>query len=314
MIKKTLISFLGLCSLFFLGKPFSTSTMEGEDQKKQDELELEPTADFNVVDTDLSFAGQRVPLENSSVKSRFLSQLRLNQAWHPMAANLMHKSGFYFPVIRPILKKYGIPDDFKFVPLIESGFSEKVSYSGAAGPWQMMPATARHYGLEVNNQIDERFNITRSTEAACKMIKDLHKNLKDWTLVAAAFNKGLTGMKAAIHRQKKQTYYQLHLNGQAQQYVFRILAAKKIMEYSPRYNSSHNMAHYYYSIPTFKVRVNKSVANLAQFAKKHGVSLHTLKVYNPWIKSNRFDNPGKKSYVFEIPRLNEISMAMVNAR
>ena len=314
MIKKQFISFLGICSLFFFGKPFFLNTMEGEDQKKQDGLAIEPVPDYGLINADLSFAGQRVPLENSTVKRRFILQLNLNQGWKPMAANLIHKSWFYFPVIRPILKKYGIPDDFKYVPLIESGFSDKVSYSGAAGPWQMMPATARHYGLEVNGQIDERFNMVRSTEAACKMIKDLHNNLKDWTLVAAAFNKGLSGVKGAINRQKKHTYYQLHLNGQAQQYVFRILAAKKIMGNSPTYGSPHNMAHFHYSVPTFKVKLNKSVANLGIFARKHGISLKTLKVYNPWLKANRFDNPSNKNYIFEIPRLNEISMAMGNAR
>ena len=304
-MKKSLVSFLGIFSLFIFGKPIinKTTATEGEKSKKSHEEEENQTKP--IVVNDLEFAGQPVPMATPAIKRRFYTELATSKYWRFIATNLTVKSDRYFPVVRPILKKYGIPDDFKYIPLMESGFSNKVSVSGAAGPWQLMPVTAKHYGLSINSQVDERYNLALSTEAACKYIAHLHHQLGDWTLAAAAFNKGLGGIKNAVERQKTDSYYQLKLNPQAQHYVFRILATKEVVEHPSRHGFIHKAAHFHYSIPTMRIKVNNSVANLAVFAKKHGISLHTLHVYNPWLRANRFDNPKRKVCYFEIPMLNE---------
>jgi membrane-bound lytic murein transglycosylase D len=304
-MKKQFISFMGIFSLFFVGKIFVSSTSKQEIPKKQTEADMD-SLPANLPPADLQFAGQHVPVENAHIKHRLDRELKANKYWRPMAADLAQKASRYFAIIRPILKKYGVPDDFKYLPLVESGFSNQVSYSGAAGPWQIMPVTGRHYGLEINPQIDERYHIVHATEAACRMLKDSYRSLKDWTLVAASFNKGLGGITTALRNQKAKSYYDLHLNNQAERYVFRILAVKEIMEHPAKYGLRKNVAHFYYSIPTTRVKVSNSIANLVAFAKKQGVSLLTLKTYNPWLKANRFDNPTNKTYYIEIPRDKDI--------
>ncbi len=306
-MKKSLVSFLGISSLFTFAKLPSQDITNGENIQKKGFLEQGENTKIAPVSIDLEFAGQLVPLANPSVKRRFAIELTTSKYWRFIAINLTAKADKNFPVIRPILKKYGIPDDFKYIPLMESGFTNKVSVSGAAGPWQLMPETAKHYGLTINSQVDERYNMALSTEAACKYIWHLHHQLHDWTLTAAAFNKGLDGIKNAVARQKTESYYKLKLNPQAQFYVFRILAAKAVVENPSKYGYLGKTAHFHYSIPTFRVKISNSITNLSVFAKKHGISMHTLRVYNPWLRSNRLDNPNRKVCFIEIPMLNEIS-------
>ena len=306
-MKKSIISFLGISSLFVFAKTPHRAATNGESTPQKGFLEHDENSKISPVSVDMEFAGQAVPLSDPSVKRRFAIELTTSKYWRFIATNLTAKSERYFPVIRPILKKYGIPDDFKYIPLMESGFTNKVSVSGAAGPWQLMPETAKHYGLTINSQVDERYNLALSTEAACKYIWHLHHQLHDWTLTAAAFNKGLDGIKNAVARQKTGSYYNLRLNPQAQFYVFRILAAKAVVENPSKYGYLSRTAHFHYSIPTFKVKINNSISNLSVFAKKHGISMHTLKAYNPWLRSDRLDNPKKNVCYLEIPMLNEIS-------
>ncbi len=312
-MKKGLVSFFGIFSLFSFGKLLHHPTIEGESQKPEKIHEKDEIKTTSIVSDELAFAGQPVPMATPAVKRRFYTELATSKYWRFIATNLTVKSDRYFPVVRPILKKYGIPDDFKYIPLMESGFTNKVSVSGAAGPWQLMPETAKHYGLLMNNQIDERYNLALSTDAACKYIAHLHHQLGDWTLAAAAFNKGLDGIKNAVARQKTASYYTLKLNPQAQHYVFRILATKEVVEHPSRHGFINKAAHFHYSIPTLRIKVNNSITNLSAFAKKHGISLQTLRAYNPWLRANRFDNPGRKVCYLEIPLLNEFYVPKVNA-
>lgn len=308
-MKKSILSFLGISSFFVFGKQPCTSVSEGESIHNNDYLEQNE----NIVNIEIShapeFAGLPVPMSNPVVKRRFYIELTTAKYWRYIAANLTVKADRFFPEVEPVLKKYGIPDDFKYIPIMESGFGNKVSASGAAGPWQLMPETAKHYGLIVNSQVDERFNVERSTEAACKYLYHLHHQLHDWTLAAAAYNKGLDGVKNAVEKQKTKSYYKLKLNQQAQVYVYRILAAKEVILNPSKYGYLSRTAHFHYSIPTFRIRINNSISNLALFAKKHGISIHTLRAYNPWLRANSFDNPKRRICYLEIPMLNEISPA-----
>jgi membrane-bound lytic murein transglycosylase D len=308
---KSFISFFGIFSLFSFSKLPHPGITEGESQKPKKLHEKEENKTHTIVSQELEFAGQPVPMATPAVKRRFNTELATSKYWRFIATNLTAKADKYFPVVRPILKKYGIPDDFKYVPLMESGFTNKVSISGAAGPWQLMPEIAKHYGLTMNSQVDERLNLTLSTEAACKYLYHLHHQLHDWTLAAAAFNKGLDGIKNAVEKQKQGSYYKLKLNWQAQHYVYRILAAKEVVEHPARYGHLAKSAHFHYSIPTFKVKITNSITNLTVFAKKHGISLHTLRAYNPWLKANRFDNPDRKVCYLDIPILTELDMTRV---
>src|SRR6185437_2846317 len=199
---KGFVSFFGVFSVFIIGKPLLSKPAEAAEQKKQDLPQLTDREYDEADSEDLNFAGQAAPVSNPVVKRRFVAELKASKYWSYIAISHISRSNKYFPVIRPILKKYGIPDDFKYLPLVESGFSNVVSYSGATGPWQLMPETAKEYGLVMNSQVDERYDMVLSTEAACKFLVHLHHQLHDWTLVAAAYNKGLEGVKTAMEKQK----------------------------------------------------------------------------------------------------------------
>ena len=183
----------------------------------------------------LNFAEESLPKGDARVERKMKkilatynhSQLQTNRL-HRMAAE-------WFPIIEPILAAYGIPDDFKYVPLVESGLQGGMSPKGANGFWQFMPGTARNYGLKVNANVDERKNLRKSTIAACKYIKELYGTFDSWTLVAAAYNVGDNHMKKQIHRQNQDNYFKMKLNRETGGYVYKLISMKQIMVYPVRY-------------------------------------------------------------------------------
>lgn len=181
------------------------------------------------------FAGEKVPHNNGRVSKRLRRELKLHSGWESQASHLKSQADKWFPVIIPILRKYGIPEDFKYVPIVESGFINAVSPRGAAGFWQFMDVTARQYGLEVSDRVDERYHIERSTRAACRYLRDMHRELKSWTLVAAAYNMGLNGLQRQMAKQKTKNYYAMLLNPETSRYVYRLIAVKEILENPKKY-------------------------------------------------------------------------------
>jgi hypothetical protein len=185
--------------------------------------------------------------------------------------------------------------------VIESGLENVVSPAGATGFWQLMKPAARKFGLEVNREIDERYNVEKSTEAACKYLLNARKKYGSWTLAAASYNLGTNGITEQMERQKARNYYNLVLNEETSRFVFRMLAVKQVMENPEKYGFSINPEDLYEPLKYYKVEVKRPVKHLADFAAKYGINYKILKLYNPWLRQNYMKNKKRKKYFLKIP-------------
>lgn len=251
---------------------------------------------------DIYFAGERVPLEMFNIRERYERELLSNTYFHSNTMVLLKRSKRWFPVIEPILKEYGIPDDFKYLCVIESYLSNVVSPAGAAGFWQFMKNTAQEYGLEINKEVDMRYNVELETEAACKYFLKAYERFGSWTLVAAAYNAGSSRVSKFMKEQGATSYYDLLMAEETERYIFRILAIKTIFENPEKYGIyvSDKLTYepYRYKI----VKVDKSIDNCAEFAKEHDITYKLLKVFNPWMRSNSLKVSNGKVYEIKIPK------------
>jgi membrane-bound lytic murein transglycosylase D len=206
-----------------------------------------------------------------------------------------------FPIIEPILKKNGIPDDFKYLAVIESGLVNVVSPAGARGVWQFMPETAKERGMEVNENVDQRYDLVKSTEAACRYFLSAKAKFGSWTLAAASYNGGMSGVNKQIDIQKVSNYYDLLLTEETYRYVFRILALKEIMKNPAKYEFNVLPGDMYEILPTKKIEIDSSITDLATFAKGQGINYKILKIHNPWLRETKLINDTGKKYQIEIP-------------
>jgi hypothetical protein len=254
-----------------------------------------------VIPDNMIFAGEKVPLENFDTRESLDREILVNAYWHSRTLLVLKKSKRFFATIEPILKKYGIPEDFKYIPLAESGFENIVSPAGASGVWQLLESTAKEYGLEVNDVVDERYDLEKSTETACKFFLESYQEYKNWTLTAATFNVGRQGIQNQIDRQLVSNYYDLLLNEETARYVFRILAFKMIAENPKQFGFQLEEDDYYPVLPLFEVKVDSSIPNLAEFAGRYSINYKILKYFNPWLRDNFLTNEAKKTYMIKIP-------------
>jgi hypothetical protein len=251
--------------------------------------------------TSVDFAGEETPLHISDVHERFDRELLVNANLHASTILIIKRANRAFPIIEPILKKNGVPDDFKYLAVIESALLNAVSGAGARGVWQFMPETAKEKGMEVSETVDERYHLEKSTEAACKYLISAKEKFGSWTLAAASYNGGMAGVKKQIDMQKVSTYYDLLLNDETSRYVFRILALKEIMKNPQKYGFVIDSNELYPLIPTKKVAVDSTITDLANFAKTQGINYKLLKIHNPWLRDKSLENKSKKNYTIEIP-------------
>lgn len=249
----------------------------------------------------VSFCGEVYPLDNFDVRERLDKELIVNAYYHSSTIQSLKRANRYFPEIEKALQENGVPDDFKYLCLIESGLSQAVSPAGAQGFWQFMPATAKEFGLEINREIDERLDIPKSTKAACQYLKNAQRKFKNWMLTAASYNAGMGGIQNALEDQQVDRYFDLHLNNETSRYVFRILAMKIIFENPEVYGFSKEQIELYEPIETRKVEVKSSISNLKEWAKKQGSNYHMLKVLNPWILSDHLKIKDEV-LIIEIPK------------
>lgn len=251
--------------------------------------------------TEIDFAGEKTPLHIADVKERLDRELLVNANLDASTLLIIKRANRSFPIIEPILKKNGIPDDFKYLAVAESALMNVTSSAGAKGFWQFMPDTAKERGMEVNDIVDERYHLEKSTEAACKYLLDAYKKFGSWTLAAASYNGGFGGVNKQITIQGVTNYYDLLLTDETARYVFRILALKQIMKNPGEYGFNVAPAELYQNIPTRKLEIDSSITDLAAFAKAQGVNYKILKIHNPWLRDRKLTNPNKKKYVLEIP-------------
>ncbi len=297
------ISFAGILVLFLTIKLFNFAFSGDEmDNPAFQKMFNDHYKIFSLnLPSNATFATEKVPLEIMDVRERLDRELMVNTYWQSNTLLFHKRANRYFPIIEPILKKYGIPDDFKYLAVIESGLENVTSPAGAVGFWQLMRGSALEHGLEINDKIDERYNLKRSTEAACKYLKDAYNTFGSWTLAAASYNVGKNGLFKQLERQKVNNYYDLLLNSETARYLYRIVAVKEILNNSTKYGYVYRKSDLYPPIPTTSVKIDSTIEDLASFAKQQGINYKILKIVNPWLRDNQLPNKNKKTYYIEIP-------------
>ncbi len=250
----------------------------------------------------MDFAGEQVPLENPDIHERMDRELLVNTYWQSNGLLLFKRAHKYFPIIEPLLKKHGVPDDFKYLVVAESGLQNNRSPAGAAGFWHFMKGTGKEYGLEINDYVDERYNLELATKVAAEYLIKSKERFGSWTLAAAAYNAGNAGISRQQKRQlSTESYYDLLLNDETSRYLFRILAFKEILSNPEKYGFNFREKDLYESIPTYKVKVDTAVTNFASFAKEFDINYKILKIHNPWLRDTYLKNASGKEYYIEIP-------------
>lgn len=290
------VGLLSLCALFINAL---------QDAPTDENFETKLINDYNVyalqVPDDLNFADEPVPLKNPDILERMDRELLVNTYWQSNGLLMFKRAKKCFPIIEPILEKYNIPEDFKYLAVIESGLTNAVSPAGARGVWQIMKATARENGLEVNDNVDERYHLEKATEVACKYLLKSKEELGSWTLAAAAYNAGNAGVSRRLREQGVSDYYDLLLGEETGRYLFRIVALKEILSHPEKYGFNFRDKDLYTNVPTYKVEVNTAVTDFTDFAEKYGINYKLLKLHNPWLRQPHLNNKSGKLYTIDIP-------------
>lgn len=302
MMKRLTIIAIILASIAILGEAFIFATKKLDSEEL---LQKAVMADYHVYapplpDT-LSFAGERVPMEVFYVREALDYELVVNMYRQSSTVMYFKRAGRFFPVIEPILEKNGIPSDFKYLCVIESGLTNATSPAKAQGFWQFIKSTGSSYGLEVNDEVDMRNHLEASTEAACLYLKNLHNRFGSWTAAAAAYNCGENGLAKRMDLQSTTNYYDLLLNTETSRYLYRILAMKIIMQAPARYGYHLRHCDLYPVIPTRSITVDDKNIDLYQLAKQNNTTYRMVRTLNPWLLTDHLSNKAGKSYTLNLP-------------
>jgi len=259
-----------------------------------------PAVSFDVP-MEMTFAGEPVPLSIPDVHERLDKELQINCYLHSNTIFLIKRANRWLPQMQAILEKHGIPQDFKYLPLIESNLLNVVSPRDAVGYWQILKTSGKELNLEITDEVDERYDPLKATEAACKYLKKAYQKFGSWTMVAASYNRGMGGIERALDDQQEKSYYDLYLNDETSRYVFRILAIKEIAEHPLRYGFKIDPAHLYQEEPLKYVEVTESIKDLVSFAKAQGTNYKLLKRHNPWLREDRLTVKRGEHYRIALP-------------
>ncbi len=258
------------------------------------------------VPAEAGFAGEPAPLDMIYVREALDREIMAATFMHSSTIMMFKRANRYFPVIEPILKKNGIPDDFKYLAVAESNLANVTSPAGAEGYWQIMKATGIKYGLEINEFVDERYHIEKATEAACRYLQEARQTFKSWTVTAASYNRGMGGMDKALKNQQQSDFYDLWLNEETARYIYRILALKEVYLNPVRYGFYLLESEFYPPLPARTISVDSAIRDLPSFAGKFGISYKVLRELNPWIQDYSLPNKTGKRYQFLIPEKKEL--------
>lgn len=304
------LAIIGAVSLGYWSSQFFSSAKKKENK---DETKIEERDTTIVVETDhapivspfipqnIQFAGQTIPLDKLGVREKLDRELVINCYWHSNTIFYMKRAGRWFPMIEKILKEHDLPNDFKYLAVIESGLDNVVSPSGAAGFWQFMKSTAKEYGLEVNRKVDERYHPEKATHAACKFLKEMYRHYDDWMLAAASFNMGRGALDNRLEEQKVDNYFDLLLNAETARYMYRIIAVKLIFENPAKYGFQLQNNDLYQPYATRVVNVEEDVENWVDFALEQESNYRNLKIMNPWLRSTSLHVNKGKTYDILLP-------------
>ena len=301
-MKKLAIAAIVLASLALAGEAFIFATRKEESEAVHQRA---IRADYRVyapsIPDTLSFAGERVPLNQYYVRESLDRELVSNMYYQSSTLFNIKRATRVFPTIERILREQGVPEDMKYLCVIESGLQCVTSPAGAQGWWQFMKTTGQKYGLEVGDDIDMRNHLEASTVAACKYLKDLKRRFGSWTAAAAAYNCGESGLNKRLVAQRQDSYYELLLNQETQRYVYRILALKLIMQHPQDYGFYVRRCDTYPEVPTTEVDLTGQEVDLVDFARDHGTTYKVLRMLNPWLTSSTLKNKAGKTYKVKIP-------------
>ncbi len=305
-MRKTLVSLSLLICFFGLFVVLSSYTDGDKDTNtniSKTATDLPQIIQAVEVPTAIDFAGEAFPMDNFDVKERLDKELIANSYRHSGTILYLKRAPRFFPTIEKILAENGLPDDLKYLAVAESGLENATSPAGAKGYWQFMKATGKSYGLVINSEVDERMHLEKSTQAACKHLKDLKNKFGTWTLAACAYNMGGAGLKKNLESQKSNSLFDLNLNAETMRYTFRITAIKEIMKNPRKYGFYINDFDKYAPLPeSYNIEVTGSVSSWAEWAAKYGISYRELKIYNPWLKDSKLINKERKTYLVKVPK------------
>jgi len=294
-----------ILSAFFIKATTQDSTVK-KIAKEPIQMEKKQRTNYEIralkIPEHLEFAGERVPLEKQDIYERMDRELLVNTYWQSNTLLYAKRAHKFFPVIEKILAKNGVPDDFKYLALIESGLMNATSPAGAKGFWQIMKTTGREMGLEINGNVDERFHLEKATQVACTYLKSAHEKFGSWTTAAASYNAGRSGIIRKLDKQKVSNYYDLLLGEETSRYIFRIIAVKEILKDPSKYGFIYNQEDLYQPYHTYQVEVDSVITNMANFARHYGINYKELKALNPWLRENKLNNASKKKYLIDLPR------------
>ncbi len=311
MSKRLTILFIFSILLLFIGMIF----LYFKTRENKKEIEKEPTTESMVfvegmnyampvpIPDSVTFAGEDVPTDIFYVREQLDRELTVNTYWHSSTILSIKRAHRWFPVIEPILANNGIPGDFKYLALIESGLLNVVSPSGATGFWQFLEKTGKEYGLTVNKEIDERYHVEKATEAACAYLNKSYIKFGNWTLVAASYNAGQGRIDETIDKQQVRNYYHMFLNEETSRYIYRILAMKIIYETPVKYGFKIETGDLYDPLEVKKVKVTSSISNLPAFAREQQTTYRMLKELNPWLRSDKLNVKRGEEFEIALPAL-----------
>lgn len=252
--------------------------------------------------------GEGVPLENFEVYERVDREIIVNTYWHSSTILAIKRAARWFPVIEPILKQNNIPDDFKYLAVVESNLENVVSPAGATGYWQFIKSASKQYGLEVSDDVDERYNIEKSTQAACKYLNTAYEMFGNWTMSASSYNAGMNGIDKWSGLQKTTNYWNLVLGSETSRYVSRIIALKLILENPAAYGYDIKPEELYQPLKYKEVDLSTSVTDFADYAISLGINYKTLKLYNPWLRDTALKNKSGIVYKIKVPEEGSINL------
>lgn len=301
-MKKLSIVAIVLASLAIAGEIFIfASPREDSDEVQTKAIMHDYRVYAPVIPDTMTFCGEAVPLSLYYVREGLDNELIINMYRQSSTVLYFKRANRYFPIIEPILKKNNIPQDMKYLCVIESGLTNATSPAKAQGFWQFIASTGSKYGLTVSDEIDMRNDVEASTEAACKYLRSLYNRFHSWTAAAAAYNCGENGLSRRMQAQGTTDYYDIRLNSETGRYVYRILAMKLIMQHPQQYGYFLRHCDLYPPIPTRTVTLSGQNVDLYQFAQKNNTSYKMLRTLNPWLQTDNLKNKANKSYPVKLP-------------
>lgn len=296
-MRKSRVLILSLFTLSFI------LSCQNQVDKSEDDAEVqvaESVEGLPKIPKKMSLFGEEIELDNFDIRERLDKEIIVNTYYHSSTIQILKKANRYFPMIEKILEEEGVPNDMKYLCVIESALNQATSPSGAKGFWQFMPAAGKENGLLISKEVDERFHVEKSTRAACDYLKTAKRNFKDWILASASYNCGIGGLRKVMKAQQAEKFFEIYMNRETTRYVFRIMALKLLMENSASYGFDQAKMELYEPIETRKIVVEESIPDLALWAKENGSNLRILKVLNPWLISNKL-TVSDTTFTIELP-------------